>query len=129
MNNEVRKPLSTDRQEAIIEKACKLANLGSHIKRITSRKDAATWAEKIAVQHQRRKIMPVKSSYMYCDTLDMCFYFLHGHTPAIAYAGYAVVFSKDASGGLAHAFAKANEVLRYMAELMNMEEHMENDDA
>lgn len=117
-----KKALPEDKQAAIIEKACKLANLGSHIKWITLKKDAGTLAEQIAARFKSGERMPVKNSYMYCDTLDMCFFFLRGCTPAVAYAGYTVALSKDATGGLAHAFSKAEEVLRYMVEFMNMEE-------
>lgn len=114
----------TPKQQAeIIEKACKLANLGTHIAEIKSRRDACTWADRIAYQHKNgRQIMPVKKSYVYCDTLDMTFYFLRGTTPAVAYAGYTTAMSRDATGGLVNAFAKANEVLRYMYELMPKEE-------
>lgn len=123
MSGTVSKPLSANQQEAIIKKACERANLGTHIKLITSKKEVATWAERIAIQYRKpRCVMPVKNSFMYCDTLDMCFFFLRGHTPAVAHAGYTTAFSKDAAGGLAHAFAKADEVLRYMVELKAWEE-------
>ncbi len=46
---------------------------------------------------------------------------LIGITPAFAYAGYTVVRSADANGGLVKAFAKADEVLRYMAEYQEKE--------
>lgn len=115
--------LPPELQEKIIEAACKTANLGAHITKITSKSSASTWAERIAVQYRAgNTAMPVKNSYMYCDTLDMCFFFLNGHTPAVAYAGYAVALSADATGGLVNAFAKANEVLRYMVEYQKKEE-------
>lgn len=108
--------LSPEQQAAVIEAACKAANLDAHITRITAKSGASTWAEKIAAQYKTaREDMPVKNSYMYCDALDMCFFFLNGRTPAFAYAGYTVVRSADANGGLVKAFAKADEVLRYMA--------------
>lgn len=115
--------LSPERQAAIIEAACKTANLGAHITWITAKSKASTWAEKIAVQYKaEREAIAVKNSYMYCDTLDMCFFFLNGCTPAVAYAGYTVALSADATGGLVNSFAKANEVLRYMTEYQKKEE-------
>lgn len=114
--------LSTEQQAAAIEAACKAANLDAHITRITAKSRAATWAEKIAARFKLdREDLVVKNSYMYCDALDMCFFFLNGRTPAFAYAGYTVVRSADANGGLVKAFAKADEVLRYMAEYQEKE--------
>ena len=114
--------LSTEQQATAIEAACKAANLDAHITRITAKSRAATWAEKLAVRFKLdRADLVVKNSYMYCDALDMCFFFLNGRTPAFAYAGYTVVRSADANGGLVKAFAKADEVLRYMAEYQEKE--------
>lgn len=114
--------LSTEQQVVAIEAACKAANLDAHITRITAKSRAVTWAEKLAVRFKLdREDLVVKNSYMYCDALDMCFFFLNGRTPAFAYAGYTVVRSADANGGLVKAFAKADEVLRYMAEYQEKE--------
>lgn len=99
-----------------------IVDLDAHITRITAKSRAATWAEKIAARFKLdREDLVVKNSYMYCDALDMCFFFLNGRTPAFAYAGYTVVRSADANGGLVKAFAKADEVLRYMAEYQEKE--------
>ena len=93
--------LSTEQQVAAIEAACKAANLDAHITRITAKSRAATWAEKIAARFKLdREDLVVKNSYMYCDALDMCFFFLNGRTPAFAYAGYTVV--RSAEIGRAH---------------------------
>ena len=74
--------LSTEQQVAAIEAACKAANLDAHITRITAKSRAATWAEKLAVRFKLdREDLVVKNSYMYCDALDMCFFFLNGRTP------------------------------------------------
>lgn len=111
-----------ERQAAIIKAACKAANLGTHITKITAKNNAQTWAERLAVRFKRpREAMAIRSSFMYCDSLDMCFFFLDGSTPAFAYAGYTVAQSSDANGGLVSAFAKANEVLNYMVEFQKKE--------
>lgn len=44
-----------------------------------------------------------------------------GRITRSGYAGYTVVRSADANGGLVKAFAKADEVLRYMAEYQEKE--------
>ena len=114
--------LSTEQQVAAIEAACKAANLDAHITRITAKSRAATSAEKMAARFKLdREALVVKNSSLYCAALDMCFFFLNGSTTAFAYAGYTDVRSADANGGLIKAFAKADEVLRYMAEYQEKE--------
>lgn len=114
--------MTYDQQKDIIERACKLANIGAYTTEIKAEADAHTWAERIAAQYKDKRLpMPIKNSFMYCDTLDMCFFFLRGETPAVAYAGYTTAISSDATGGLVNAFAKANEVLRYMREFQAQE--------
>ena len=103
-----------ERQAEIIKEACRAVGIDSHIKRLELKKEAYTWAERIAAQHKESgQTMPVKNSYMYCDTLDMCFFFM-GRTPAVSYAGYTTAGSKDITGGISEAFKKADAVLRYM---------------
>ena len=61
----------TEQQQAeLIATACKEAGLDSHIRWIDTKKQADTWAEKIAVRFKGGGSFPVKNSYMYCDTLD-----------------------------------------------------------
>lgn len=115
--------MSPEQKEKIIQEACKAAGLASHIKWIREKRDANTMAEEIAVRHLKREKgprykSPVKSGYMYCDTLDMTFYFDAADTPSVAFAGYATVNSKDIqSGALKAAFEKAEQVLALMREL------------
>lgn len=111
--------MTPERQAELISKACKEAGLDSHIRQIERRKDAQTWAEKIAVQFmQAGQQLPVKNSYMFCDTLDMCFFYGPGDTPQVAYAGYTTAGSPDTTEGkLVEAFRKADTVLRLMKKL------------
>ena len=65
---------------------------------------------------------PVKNSYMFCDTLDMCFFFGPGDTPKVAYAGHAGADERDITEGkLVEAFRKADTVLRAMKRLAGEE--------
>lgn len=79
-------------------------------------KAVETLAEKIAVQFmQAGQQLPVKNSYMFCDTLDMCFFYGPGDTPKVAYAGHAGADERDITEGkLVEAFRKADTVLRAM---------------
>lgn len=109
--------ISEKREAKIIAVACERAGYDSHIRWITNKRAANTWAEKVAMRFKLDKIpLPVKSSYIYCDTLDMCFFFVSGKYPAFSYAGYATVGSADARYGLVEAFEKANLILNYMQE-------------
>lgn len=84
---------------------------------------AGTWAEKIAVQFKERDPLPVKNSYMYCNTLDMCFFYGPGDTPSMAYAGQVSVDNTDIKEGkLLEAFKKARQVLGTMKELAAKQE-------
>lgn len=115
--------MTPERQVELISKACKEAWLDSHIRQIERRKDAQTWAEKIAVQFmQAGQQLPVKNSYMFCDTLDMCFFYGPGDTPKVAYAGHAGADERDITEGkLVEAFRKADAVLRAMKRLAGEE--------
>ena len=84
--------------------------------KIAKRKaQAQTWAEKIAVRFKGKDPLPVKNSYMYCDTLDMCFYYEPDGTPGMTYAGYVTADSADIKDGkLMEAFRKAREAEKEM---------------
>lgn len=109
----------TEKQQAeLISAACKRAGIDTHIRWIESKKQADTWAEKIAVRFKGDSILPVKNSFMYCDTLDMCFFYNQQGTPIMTYAGYVMAGCKDiAEGKLIKAFRKAEQVLNHMKEL------------
>lgn len=110
--------MTEQRQAELISAACKEAGLDGHIRWIEVKKQADTWAEKIAVRFKGRNSLPVKNSYMYCDTLDMCFCYNQQGTPIMAYAGYVTVDSPDiAEGKLLEAFRRARQVLSTMKEL------------
>ena len=115
--------MTPERQAELISTACKEAGLDSHIRWIERRKEAQTWAEKIAVQFlQAGQQLPVKNSYMFCDTLDMSFFYGPGDTPKVAYAGHAGADERDITEGkLVEAFRKADAVLRAMKRLAGEE--------
>ena len=114
--------MTEQRQAELIAAACKEAGLDSHIRWIDTKKQADTWAEKIAMRFKGRSSFPVKNSYMYCDTLDMCFFFGPGDTPKVAYAGHAGADEKDITEGkLLEAFRRARQVLSTMKELAEEE--------
>lgn len=119
----------TGKQQArAITKACIEAGLESHITWHNCAPDLHTWAERISGRFREgRQPRPVKNSYMYCDALDMCFFYggPSGNIPYMTYAGYVTASSPDITEGkLAEAFKKADAVLQAMKRLA--EEALEN---
>lgn len=117
----------TEKQQAeIIYKACKENNLDSHIKWIRTKSDVQTWAEKIMWRFFDKKAadteIPVKTSYMYCEHLDMCFFFTEWGLPCMTYAGYAGLNDSDvAEHKLEQSFRTARRVLETMKRLASEE--------
>lgn len=111
-------PLTEEQQARAITKACNKAGLDSHITWHKCAADAHTWAERISVRFRDgRQPRPVKNSYMYCDTLDMCFFYggPQHNIPHMAYAGYVTADSPDITEDkLVEAFKKADVVLQAM---------------
>lgn len=116
------KIISIERQAELISEACKKAGLDGHIRWIERKKDAYTWAEKIAMGFKGKETMPVKNSYMMCDALDMCFFFDEAGRANMAYAGCTSVDQPDIfEGKLLQAFEKADQILKIMQNLMREE--------
>ena len=114
--------MTEKRQAELIATACKEAGLGGHIRWIEGKKQADTFAEKIAVRFKGNSSFPVKNSYMYCNTLDMCFCYNQQGMPIMAYAGYVTADSPDITEGkLLKAFRRARQVLSTMKELAEEE--------
>lgn len=110
--------MTREQQAELIQKACREVGLDGHVKMIERRTQANTWPEKTAAAFKGRDPLPVKNSYMYCDTLDMCFFYGPDDIPYMAYAGYVTVESKDIKEGkILEAFKKARQVLGNMKEL------------
>lgn len=79
----------THKQQAeAMEKAAKKLNLDAHITILQYKKDLHTWADRILARFFR-KDMPIKRSYLFCDSLDVDFFFTEDGEAAFTYAGYA----------------------------------------
>ena len=116
-NNNIFNP---ENQAKLIVDACKKAGLDGHIHWIDKKKEAGTWSEKIAMRFKNKESLPVKNSYMMCDSLDMCFFYNENGEATMTYSGYTNAGRPDISDGkLVQAFTKANQVLNYMQELMD----------
>lgn len=99
-------------QARAMEKAAKILGLDAHIVGIDYKKDAYTWADRIMVGRFFRKGMPVKRSYLFCESLDVTFFFLEDKA-VFTYAGFA-----DQRDLKADALPKAFELAKRMVEEM-----------
>lgn len=110
--------MTRERQAELIAAACKEAGLDAHIKWIERKKDALTRAEQIAACFKGEAPLPVKNSYMFCETLDMCFFYTQTGEPQFSFSGYARLNRPDITEGkLIEAFRKADAVLQAMKRL------------
>lgn len=99
---------SNEQQARAMHEACRKVGVDSHITLLIYKKDMQTRADKI-IGFFWRKAMPIKRSYMYCDSLDMTFFFTENGEAVYSYAGYAD--KRDATEEkIVNAFRKANEL-------------------
>lgn len=113
---EVQKRLNEKRERCIVE-ACKEAGLGDKITWFSDEVKPKTPAQKIMQEIVNRTEFPAKISFMYCDELDMCFFFGPDGTPRCTYSGTAKAGSDDIKRNLAAAFKTAEVVLDKMQTL------------
>ena len=79
---------SFEQQAKAISEAAKKLNLSTHITILQYKKDLHTWADRILARFFRKE-MPIKRSYLFCDSLDVDFFFTADGEAAFTYAGYA----------------------------------------
>lgn len=95
-------------QEQALEIAAKRCGLDAHIVCIERKPELHTWADRIASRFYFRG-MPIKRTFLFCETLDMTFFFDQHGSAMYAYAGYAD--SRDATETkIVNAFKKANHM-------------------
>lgn len=96
-----------EQQEKALGIAFKKCGLNNHTVIFEFKKDLVTAADKLIWIWYRKK-MPVRKSYMYCNALDMTFFFTKDGKAMYTYAGQAD--ERDSGELLIKAFAKAEEV-------------------
>lgn len=68
--------LTIEQERDALYNAARAVGLDSHVIYMERKGDANTYAEKLML-NSYRKGMPYKTSYLYCDTVDVCFFFDH----------------------------------------------------
>lgn len=66
--------LTIEQEREALYQAARQVGLDAHITYMERKSDAHTCAEKLML-NSYRKGMPYKASYLYCDTVDACFFF------------------------------------------------------
>lgn len=85
--------------------------MDNHTVRFERKTDLVTCSDRIIGFFYRRN-MPVRKSYMYCDALDMTFFYDQSGNAIYTYAGKAD--ERDSGVLLVNAFSKAEEIRKEM---------------
>ena len=111
--------LKQKKQAEHIETACREAGLGGHVMNFGKNHfKASTEAQKIMMeQFASGKVVPAKTSFMYCDELDMCFFYSANGKACSSYSGITKAGSDDIEHKIIQAFKSAKAVLDRMQEL------------
>lgn len=111
--------LKQKKQAEHIETACREAGLGGHVMNFGKNHfKASTEAQKIMMeQFASGKVVPAKTSFMYCDELDMCFFYSASGKACCSYSGITKAGSDDIEHNIVQAFKSAKAVLDRMQEL------------
>ena len=105
--------LTIEQETEALHNAARKAGLDAHIVRMERKSDAHTYAEKLMLNCYR-KGMPYKSSYLYCDTVDACFFFDHDGKASVSFSAIWRSGAKDLGKPLKEAFGYIQRMLDAM---------------
>ena len=106
-----------EKQIEYMKIACREAGIGESVVLFSKSIKPTTPAAAIASEVIGRKEFPAKCSFMYCDELDMCFFYGPDGTARMSYSGETKAGSDDIKHNLVMAFKTAEKVLDKMQEL------------
>lgn len=86
--------MNIDEKSAALHDAARLCGFDGHVNVITYKNECFTHAEQIAETHMARPF-PVKNSYLYCGTLDTCFYYDKENNACCSFSGLVRYGSGD----------------------------------
>lgn len=112
-----------EKQERCITEACKECGLGGSVIWFSDDIKPHTPAQKIIREIVNKNTFPSKISFMFCDELDMCFFFGPDGAPRCTYSGTAKAGSDDIRHNIVAAFEKAEKVLDMMQALYTQSSH------
>lgn len=110
--------LTIAQEHEALYNAAHRANLDAHIKHLSRKSDAFTAAEKLMLM-QYHKDMPVKASYLYCDSLDACFFFNTAGKACVTISAFWGYGTADLGEPIEKALKYIREMLQYMTDEVN----------
>lgn len=105
--------LTIEQEYDALYNAARRSNLDAHIQYMDRKSDAHTCAEQLMLNSYRRG-MPYKASYLYCDTLDACFYFDHDGRACVTVSARWCNGAKDLGRPIREAFEYIQNMLDAM---------------
>lgn len=105
--------LTIDQERKAIYAAARRVGLDAHIQTMDKKSEAHTCAEKLMLASYR-KGMPYKASYLYCDMLDVCFYFDHDGRACVSMSARWCRGAKDLGKPIKDAFVYIQRMLDAM---------------
>ena len=97
-----------------IRRACEACGIDGHVVWFSNQIKPNSPDQKIAASTLNRNNFPAKVSFMYCDGLDMCFFYGPGGKAYCSYSGLTSAGSEDIRSNLVMAFKTAEKILDYM---------------
>jgi hypothetical protein len=105
--------LTIEQERDALYNAARKTGMDAHIEYMERKSDAHTYAEKLML-NAYRKGMPYKSSYLYCDTVDACFYFDHDGRACVSFSAQWCNGAKDLGKPIREAFGYIQNMLDAM---------------
>lgn len=114
---EAREKALLKKQAEYIKTACQEAGIGGHTILFSGSIKPTTPAQKIVAEIVGKDEFLAKISFMYCDELDMCFFYDQTGAARMSYSGATKAGSDDIRHNLVMAFKTAEIILDKMQEL------------
>ena len=86
--------MNNSEKSKALHDAARMCGLDGHVKVVNYKNECVTPAEQIA-ESQLARPFPAKNSYLYCGTLDACFYYDREDNACCAFSGYVRYGSGD----------------------------------
>ena len=107
--------LTIEQERDALYNAARRVGLDARITYMERKGDAHTYAEKLML-NSYRKGMPYKSSYLYCDALDTCFFFDHDGHACVSVSASWRNGAKDLGRPIREALTHIQNMLNAMTE-------------
>jgi hypothetical protein len=107
--------LTIEQERDALYNAARKVGMDAHIEYMERKSDAHTCAEKLML-NSYRKGMPYKSSYLYCDTVDACFFFDHDGRACVTFSARWSSGAKDLGKPVKEAFGYIQAMLDAMTD-------------